>query len=102
MLAVCSWACVCLFLSERLERNERHHVLQHLSCKEKNPAVSKDFPAFSTLSLFSEVIVGLGIFTSNEIGSTRVREKLDRKGITLVVLGGGECKKMMAGCITIP
>lgn len=102
MLAVCSWACVCLFLLERLERNERHHVLQHLSCKEKNPAQSPKISLHFLLDLFSEVIVGLGIFTSNEIGSTRVREKLGRKGITLVVLGGGECKKMMAGCITIP
>lgn len=64
--------------------------------------VSKDFPAFSTLSLSSEVIVGLRIFTSNEIGSPHVRKKLDRKRITLVVRGGGEFKKMMIGYIAIP
>lgn len=55
--------------------------------------VSRVFPAFSTLSLFAEVIVGPGIFTSSEIKSTQIRKKLDRKRMTLVVLGGGEFKK---------
>ena len=64
--------------------------------------VSRVFPAFSTLSLFAEVIVGPGIFTSSEIESTQIRKKLDRKRMTLVVLGGGEFKKMMAGYIAAP
>ena len=64
--------------------------------------VSRVFPAFSTLSLFAEVIVGPGIFIGSEIENTQVRKKLDRKRMTLVVLGGGEFKKMMAAYVAVP
>lgn len=63
---------------------------------------SRAFPAFSPLSLFAQVIVGSGIFTSSGIESTHLREKLDRKRMTRVVLGGGELKKVMAGRAAAP
>lgn len=64
--------------------------------------VSGVFPAFSTLSLFAVVIVGPRLFTSSEIESTQTGKKLDRKIITLLLPGGGEFTKMMAGYMTAP
>lgn len=64
--------------------------------------VSRVLPAFSTLSLFAEVIVDPRIFKSSETESTQIRKKLGRKRMTLVVLGGGVFKKMMAGYIAAP